>query len=72
MNTRTKGQSPNDRTLVTTQEAAAYLSLPGPTLVSWRHLKRGPAYIRLGRLVRYRVKDLQDFVQKGRQQGGAT
>ena len=57
----------DDQKLVNTEGAAGYLDLPSPTLISWRHLRRGPPYIRLGRLIRYRLQDLQAFVEQGRQ-----
>ena len=33
---------------------------------NWRHLGRGPAYSKKGRMVRYKVQDLLDFMDSGR------
>lgn len=38
---------------LTTAEAALYLRISITTLEHWRQLRAGPAYIRLGRNVRY-------------------
>lgn len=67
---RVRTDSLDDQVLVNTAQAAGYLNLPYPTLISWRHFRRGPPYIRLGRLIRYRLQDLQAFVEHGRQIGG--
>lgn len=67
MTERVRPHPLDDQRLVNTEGAAGYLDLPSPTLISWRHLRRGPPYIRLGRLIRYRVQDLQAFVEQGRQ-----
>jgi len=46
--------------------AAKLLSSSPKTLRNWRHLGRGPAYSKRGRMVRYRVQDLLDFMASGR------
>jgi len=46
-------------------EAAKILSLSVQTLRNWRGKKIGPQYIKLSnRCIRYRVVDIQDFVQQ--------
>jgi hypothetical protein len=47
-------------------EAAKILSSSPQTLRNWRHLGRGPAYSKRGRMVRYRLADLLDFMAAGR------
>ena len=47
-------------------EAAKILSVSPQTLRNYRHLGRGPAYIKRGRMVRYHVQDLLDFMSAGR------
>jgi len=47
-------------------QAAKILSSSPQTLRNWRHLGRGPAYSKRGRMVRYRVQDLLDFMATGR------
>lgn len=48
------------------KEAAKKLGVAVQTLRNWRHIRRGPAYIKLGRSVRYRNEDILDFIEKNR------
>ena len=50
--------------ILTTADAARYLSLATVTLEVWRQQKRGPAYVRLGRRIAYRVRDLESFLDR--------
>lgn len=52
---------------LTESEAATRLGLKVATLRAWRHQGRGPAYVRLGRAVRYLTTDVDDFIQSNRQ-----
>lgn len=52
------------------EEAAGFLGLKKQTLANWRHLCKGPVYVKLspgprGR-VGYLLEDLQDFREKCR------
>ena len=47
-------------------KAAEIIDSTAQTLRNWRHLGRGPAYSKRGRMVRYRVQDLLDFMSAGR------
>ena len=47
-------------------EAAKILAVSPQTLRNYRHLGRGPSYCKRGRMVRYRVRDLFDFMASGR------
>jgi hypothetical protein len=47
-------------------EAAMILSVSPQTLRNFRHLGRGPAYSKRGRMVRYKVADLLEFMKAGR------
>lgn len=47
-------------------EAAKILSCSPQTLRNWRHIGRGPAYSKRGRMVRYKVQTLHDFMEQGR------
>jgi hypothetical protein len=54
--------------LVTTEQAAEYIGgddkpLKTNTLEGWRVQGIGPRYIKIGRLVRYRVEDLDTFLE---------
>jgi hypothetical protein len=47
-------------------EAAEILSVSPQTLRNFRHLSKGPAYSKRGRMVRYRVVDLLEYMNSGR------
>ena len=50
------------KTLLTPQDVADRLGVSTTTLSTWRCTKRYPlAYVKVGRLVRYRVTDLDAF-----------
>ena len=51
---------------LTEAQAAVRLGLKVPTLRAWRHQGRGPAYVRLGRAVRYLAADLEEFLASNR------
>lgn len=38
-----------------TEEVAGYIKIPAKTLEQWRYLGKGPAYIKVGKHVRYRA-----------------
>jgi hypothetical protein len=55
--------------LLTEAEAAAILRVRSKTLAAWRYKKRYDlAYIKVGRLVRYRLEDIEAFIESRRQQ----
>jgi excisionase family DNA binding protein len=58
---------PADR-LMTDDEAAAYLSASTSTLNFWRTQRRGPAFVKLGRNVRYRRCDLDRWIEANRRE----
>ena len=52
------------QSLVTTQQAAEYLgNLKPNTLEIWRSQGVGPAYKKIGRLVRYSLDDLDAYLE---------
>jgi len=53
-----------DTTLLTTEEAAAMLAVEPRLLVRWRYDSRGPTYIKVGRLVRYKRADLDAWIEE--------
>jgi hypothetical protein len=55
-----------DRMYVNDVEAAQLLSASPQTLRNWRFQGKGPAYSKRGRMVRYNVADLLDFMNSGR------
>lgn len=50
--------------LLTTKEAAQYLTIKAQTLEFWRCRGGGPQFIKIGRAVRYRKTDLDFFTEK--------
>ena len=68
--TGTPGTVPNQP--LTEIEAAGRLGLKVATLRAWRHQGRGPAYVRLGRAIRYLAIDIEEFLNSNRHrpQGG--
>ena len=49
-------------TLLTPQDVATRLGVSTTTLSTWRSTKRYPlAYVKVGRLVRYRLSDVEAF-----------
>ncbi|MCC7261583.1 MAG: helix-turn-helix domain-containing protein [Candidatus Latescibacteria bacterium] len=57
---------PTSSTLLTTREAARRLGLAAGTLQNWRIRGEGPAFVRLGKAVRYDEHDLARFIAQGR------
>jgi hypothetical protein len=53
---------------VTTDEngAAVFLDVKVSCMRAWRQPRQGPAYVRVGRLIRYRLQDLEKFLQENR------
>lgn len=49
-------------TLLTTEQAAEWLTVTPAALRAWRTRGGGPAWIKLGQLVRYDVADLRDWL----------
>lgn len=47
-----------------TPEAAAYLNVQPATLEQWRWNGRGPRFAKIGRSVRYRLADLEAFLEE--------
>ena len=51
--------------LLTTEQAAQILGIKPRTLVIWRHEGRSELpFIRLGRAVRYRLEDIQSYIER--------
>jgi Helix-turn-helix domain len=59
------------RDLVDETEAATYLGdLPVRTLRQWRYVGRGPRYVKVERHVRYRISDLDRWLDANTVQPG--
>ena len=55
--------------LLTEQETAQRLRMTRAGLRAWRFRKQGPPYCKIGRLVRYNERDLEEFVAHRRRLG---
>ncbi len=64
--TRTTGVPP----LLTTEEAAGHLGFEPETLEAWRSRRTGPAFIKMGKHVRYRLRDLIAYEDRMRIEHG--
>lgn len=51
-----------DQQLFTRSEAAAYMRLSPQTLATWASRGVGPTFLRVGRAVRYRLSDLNVYL----------
>ncbi|MFQ5968579.1 MAG: helix-turn-helix transcriptional regulator [Acidimicrobiia bacterium] len=49
--------------LLTARELAAYLEVPVATLYAWRHRGAGPRAFRVGRHLRYRSSDVEEWIR---------
>lgn len=64
-NTSAAPSSPKIQTLLTRQEAAAYIGVQPNTLATWACTQRYDLpYVKVGRNVRYRKQDLDAFIQR--------
>jgi predicted site-specific integrase-resolvase len=48
--------------LLTTEQASEVLNVRSVTLANWRWNGRGPAYIRVGKVVRYSRKAISEYI----------
>jgi excisionase family DNA binding protein len=62
MTTPDRSQEP--RNLLGPSEVSRYLGVPLGTLANWRYQGRGPAFLRVGRHVRYRAEDVATWVEE--------
>jgi predicted DNA-binding transcriptional regulator AlpA len=60
------------RRLLRDTEAARRLRLRRGTLANRRWKKQGPAWIKIGRAVRYREEDIEEFIEQHRVQPDGT
>lgn len=54
-------QSPED--WVNTHEASKITGFTYGTLRTWRCMKKGPPYSKVGAAIRYKVQDLRDYME---------
>jgi excisionase family DNA binding protein len=48
--------------LLTTQQLADYLGVPVATLYAWRYTGDGPPGFRVGKHLRYRIADVEEWI----------
>jgi predicted DNA-binding transcriptional regulator AlpA len=53
-----------DERLLDSKEVAGILGTKVSTIHLWRHQGKGPSYIKVGRLCRYRLSDVSAFMEK--------
>lgn len=56
------GSRSNLSVLMSPEDVSAYLGVPEGTLANWRYQGRGPAFLRVGRHVRYRAEDVAEWI----------
>jgi excisionase family DNA binding protein len=57
------GMEHRDR-LITVQALADYLGVPVSTLDQWRYRREGPPGFKVGRHLRYRQSDVEDWIEQ--------
>jgi len=55
-------QNETRRKLLNEREVAELLNIKVSTLRKWRLLKRGVAFVRVGRAIRYAAADVEQFI----------
>ncbi|AKS22939.1 MAG: Hypothetical protein C75L2_00790009 [Leptospirillum sp. Group II 'C75'] len=55
-----------DNKLLSNSEAAEFLGMSPDTLPRWRWAGIGPAYLKVGRSIKYRRADLEAFLNESR------
>ena len=49
--------------LLTVEDLAEYLGVPVATLYAWRYQRQGPPGFRVGRHIRYRWGDIEEWIR---------
>jgi excisionase family DNA binding protein len=50
--------------LISAQELAEYLAVPVKTLYAWRYRRQGPPGLRVGKHLRYRRIDINEWIEQ--------
>lgn len=56
--------------LLTPKEVAEYLGTTTAALSQLRYLSRGPRYVKAGRNIRYRLSDIEDYINSNVRETG--
>jgi hypothetical protein len=71
--TKANQEEPETNTFRDERSTAAYFGISVETLRTWRKQNRGPRFRRLGgRCIRYRIADLEAFVEASPSGGGVV
>jgi excisionase family DNA binding protein len=54
----------NPNRLISTEELAAYLEIPLATIYQWCHKGMAPPAVRLGKHLRFRWEDVQNWLEE--------
>ena len=65
--TKPNEHDPVPRTLLSPADLASYLAVPLATVYAWRSRQEGPRGIRVGRHVRYRLADVERWLDNQRE-----
>lgn len=57
--------------LLSTEEVAEVLGRPPRTLRQWRYLGVGPTYLKVGAAVRYRPRDVEEWLRAQEREAAA-
>lgn len=63
-------QKPREKEFLRERDLAAMTGLSRQTLSNWRHLQRGPCYVKVGHAVLYRRTDIERFFWERRVEPG--
>jgi hypothetical protein len=58
--------------LLSTEEVAEVLGRPSRTLRQWRYLGVGPTYLKVGAAVRYRPRDVEEWLRAQEREAAAS
>jgi len=50
--------------LMSTSEVATYLNVSIDTIRRWRYIRRGPAFLRIGKVCRYRQSQVDAWIER--------
>lgn len=52
--------------MLSTEAVSAHIDIPVATLNTWRSLGKGPVFYQLGKLIRYRLSDVEFWINSNR------
>jgi hypothetical protein len=55
---------PASNDLLSQEQAARILGVKPQTMAAWRHRSEGPVYFKIGTLAKYRLADLENFIDQ--------